>query len=245
MFNLGAAYYNGDGVNVDDVISSAWFLLAQESGSSAADDAVRRATSENPSRTVAASEKVAEMYEAGDEVSKSTGNALKWYRKAADGGSPEAAVRVAGLLLANGQNPTPEEYSEARKRCEDAANLHYAPGAYGMAVIYRLGLGVTKDPSEETKWLTRAADLGHPKAMLQLGEAYWKGVGVKPDLITAYMWIWMAYKLKAIGAQQDEEALRKEMRAKDVEKAKKRADNWPVQHRLLVLQQRLANGPTQ
>lgn len=52
MFNLGAAYYNGDGVSIDDVTSCAWFLLAQEAGFPQADDAVRRATSENAARPI-------------------------------------------------------------------------------------------------------------------------------------------------------------------------------------------------
>jgi len=234
MFNLGAAYYNGDGVGVDDVTSCAWFLLAQEAGSAQADDAVRRAASENPSRITEASVKVAGMYETGEDLPKNIEKALKWYRKAADGGAPAASVSVAGLLL-NGRTPSQEEYVEARTRCEDAARLNYSPGAYCMAVMYRRGLGVAQDPVETAKWLTRAADLGHPGAALQLGEAYWKGEGVKSDLTSAYMWIWMAYSAKVAGAEQDEQALRQEMRAKDIEKAKKKANDWVVQHRLVHL----------
>jgi TPR repeat protein len=70
MFNLGASYYNGDGVAVDDVTSCAWFVLAQEAGNSAADEAVRRAGSENSSMLPAAFARVAEMYEAGSDLSK-------------------------------------------------------------------------------------------------------------------------------------------------------------------------------
>ena len=137
--------------------------------------------------------------------------------------------------MVNGRNPTPEEFAEARKHCEDAASRHYSPGAYCMAVIYRAGLGVAKDPAETAKWLTRAADLGHPRAVLPLGEAYWKADGVKPDLITGYMWIWLAYRSRVPGAELDEEAIRKEMSAKDIEKAKKKADAWALQHRVLVV----------
>lgn len=46
MINLGAAYYNGDGV--DDIRSYAGFLLAEESGSTQAGDAVRRSAAETP-----------------------------------------------------------------------------------------------------------------------------------------------------------------------------------------------------
>lgn len=242
MFNMGAAYYNGDGVEVDDMASCAWFLLAQEAGHSEADEAVRRAASENPARITEASVRVAEMYQAGEELPKNDTNALKWYRKAADGGAPDAAVRVASILLAEGRNPSQAEYLEARKRCQDAADLRYSPGIYGMAVIYRRGLGVAKDPTEAAKWLTRAADLEHPKAVLQLGEAYWKGEGVKADLVTAYMLVWLAYNSKVAGADWDEEALRKEMSQKDIGRAKKKADEWARQHRFVVLRQRSAEG---
>jgi TPR repeat protein len=243
MFNLGAAYYNGNGVNIDDVTSCAWFLLAQEAGYPQADDAVSRATSERAARPIQAAEKIGEMYFKGGELPKNPDKALKWYRKAADGGVHEAAVNAAALLI-GGPNPTADEYAEAHKRCEDAAKLDYGPAAYCMAVIYRRGLGVTQDATESAKWLIRAANLGHPKAMLQLGEAYWKGDGVKPNLITAYTWIWMAYKFQATGAQQDEEALRKQMDARDVEIAKKNAET-PVRRPLLVPQKRRTDGPSQ
>ena len=241
MFNLGAAYYNGDGVDVDDVSSCAWFLLAQEAGYPQADDAVNRAASENAARPIQAAQKAGEMYFKGGELQMDTSKALKWFRKAGDGGVREAEVNVASLLI-NGGNLTAEAYAEAHKRCEDAAQMDYAPAAYCMAVINKLGLGVTKDPVESAKWLVRATNLGHPKAMLELGEAYWKGDGVKQNLITAYTWIWTAYKLQATGAQQDEETLRKQMNPGDLEKAKKNAETWQVRQRILVLQDRRTDG---
>jgi uncharacterized protein len=233
MFNLGAAYYNGDGVDIDDDASCAWFLLAQEAGYAAADEAVSRATFENAKVPIRAFEKIGAMYASGAELPKNASAALKWYRRAADDGSREASVAVASILAA-GPHPTEEEFAEARRRCEQAANHSYAPAAYCMALIYRRGLGVAKDPIETAKWLARAADLGHAQATLQLGEAYWKGDGVKPDLVTAYMWIWLAYNSKLAGAGEDEEAIRKQMNPKDIDKAKRRAGDWVNSHRLVL-----------
>jgi TPR repeat protein len=231
MFNLGAAYYNGDGVGVDDVISYAWFLLAHEAGSPAAEEALRRAGSEKGADPTAAYARVGQMYETGEEIPKDSQQALKWYRKAADERDASSAVAVASLLLAVGRSPTQEEYSESRKRCEDAAKRNFAPGAYCEALIYGRGLGGTKDPVERAKWLTRAAELGHARAVLELGEAYWKGEGVKLDPVAAYTWIWLAYNSKVPGAEQDEQALRKELTAKQVEQAKRKATEWSIQHR--------------
>jgi hypothetical protein len=61
------------------------------------------------------------------------------------------------------------------------------------------------------------------------------------------MWIWMAYSAKVAGAEQDEQALHKEMREKDVEKARKKAKDWVVQHRFVYLRHPPSDGasPTQ
>jgi TPR repeat protein len=237
MFNLGAAYYNGDGVGVDDVASFAWFLLAQEAGDPAADEAVRRALSEKEAPPIEAYVKVGKMYEAGDELSNNPGEALKWFRKAADAGDAETSVKVAKLLLAPGRPPSQEDYAEARKRCEDAAQKN-SSGAYCLALIYRRGIGVAKDPVESTKWLNRAAELGLARAVLELGEAYWKGDGVKPDPVAAYTWIWLAYNSKVPGAEQDEQALSKELSTKQVQQAKQKAVEWSGRHRFGGLQYR-------
>jgi len=238
MFNLGASYYNGDGVATDDVTSYVWFLLAQEAGNPAADEAVQRALSEKSVSPGAACVKVAQMYETGAELPKDSNQALKWYRKAADAGNPGADVKVTSLLLNSGHSLTPEEYTEARQRCEDAANRHFSPGAYCLALLYERGIGVTRDPIERVKWLGRAAELGNSRAILELGEAYWKGVGVKPDLVAAYMWIWLAGNAKMPRAeQQDEQEIRKELSAKKVGEAKQKAIDWARRHQPVGLRQ--------
>jgi len=238
MFNLGAAYYNGDGVTTDDVESYAWFLLAHEAGYPAADDAIKRAESEKLANRSAAFAKIGQMYITGDELPKDPMEALKWDRKAADAGDVEADVKVTSLLLSSGRSPTQEEYAEARKRCEEAANRRFSPGAYCLALIYSRGLGTAKDPVESTKWFGRAADLGNARAALELGEAYWKGIGVQPDLVNAYMWVWLASSSKVPGADQDEQALRKELDAKQTQRAKQKAAEWLRTHRFMGLRQR-------
>lgn len=200
MFNLGASYYNGDGVPVDPNLSYAWFLLAPEAGNLAAGDAVKRGAEEGGSRgTADALRLVAAMYEAGTELPKDSVQALKWYRKAADAGDASSAVKVAALVLGSGRTITGDDYAEARRRCQHAANQKYAPGAYCLAVIRQRGLGVRKDPTESAKWFMRAAELGDPRAAFALGEAYWKGDGVKADPVTAYMWMWLSYRARVPG----------------------------------------------
>ncbi len=236
MFNLGACYYNGEGVPVDDVTSYAWFLLAQKAGDSAAGEAIHRAESEHPSPVWprAAYAKIAQMYEAGDDLPKDINEAMKWYRMAADKGDADASVKLATLLLSPGRSPTPQEYEEARDRCEEASKVS-SGGAYCVALIYKHGLGVKQDLAKSAEWFGRAAEMGHARAALELGEAYWKGEGVKPDPVKAYMWIWLVYNSKLQGAEQAEEALRKEMSDKQIEQAKHKADEWLRTHRFVVL----------
>jgi uncharacterized protein len=142
------------------------------------------------------------------------------------------------MLLFAGRSPTPEEGVEARRRCEDADKLNFSPGAYCMLLIYKQGLGTPKDPVEAQKWLGRAADLGQPQAALELGEAYWRGEGEKADLVTAYMWILLALSAKVPGAEQDQQALQKEMSPKQVDQAKRIANEWIVKHRFPTIYER-------
>lgn len=239
MFNLGAAYYNGDGVNTDDTASYAWFLLANEAGYPQAQEAVRRAESETKLDPAEGFTRIAQMYDAGIELPKDSKEVLKWYRKAGDAGGAEADVQVAGILLAQGRAANEDEYLEARRRCERAAE-RYSPGAYCMAVIYKKGLGVAADPVQTVTWLNRSADLGHSRAALDLAGAYWKGDGVRPKLETAYMWVWIAFSCKVPGAEEQEEAIRKQMTAKEIARAKKKALEWLQKHRSLGLHRRTA-----
>src|SRR5208282_5046377 len=67
MFSLGAAYYNGDGVIIDESLSYAWFTLAKQAGSQDAIEALKRAETElQPWKITTAFKSIAQMYEKGD-----------------------------------------------------------------------------------------------------------------------------------------------------------------------------------
>lgn len=48
---------------------------------------------------------------------------------------------------------------------------------------------VKQDQAAGMNWLLMAANQGEPQAQYEAGLAYWKGRGVKPDPIAAYMWL--------------------------------------------------------
>ena len=68
--------------------------------------------------------------------------------------------------------------------------------------------------------------MGHPQARRDLGEMYWKGVGVVADKQAAYMWLLLAASSDVTKSQEELEQLRAEMDRKDVDKATKRAIEW-------------------
>jgi TPR repeat protein len=218
MFNLGAAYYNGDGLQIDDVSAFAWFLLAKDAGSKAAVDAVERSEAEmKPWGSASAVVKIAEMYGTGQNLDSNPGEAAKWYRKAADMNVPSAQVHLAQLLI-DGRGVT-QDYTEARHWCQVAADQHDPAGMYCIARLYQDGIGVPKDTRLAAKWFLRSAELGSGSAMWQLGEMYWKGNLGKPDRVTAYMWMLLAFSSRIPPPRQDAASLRKEMSESEAKKA--------------------------
>lgn len=58
--------------------------------------------------------------------------------------------------------------------------------------IYFFGKGVKKDATLANRYLMKAAEVGLPKAQMQLGFRYYHGEGVPKDLVLAYKWMALA-----------------------------------------------------
>ena len=70
-----------------------------------------------------------------------------------------------------------------------AAELGHAQAAFQLYYLYKEGRGVKKDQARAVRWLTRAAELGHPGAQAFLGDIYANGeMGVKRNLAQAIHW---------------------------------------------------------
>jgi TPR repeat protein len=61
-------------------------------------------------------------------------------------------------------------------------------GHLGLAMMYRRGIGVSKDPAEAVRACRKAADAGLPLAQTYLGEMYDSGEGVSLDAAEAVRW---------------------------------------------------------
>ena len=239
MFNIGTAYYNGDGVAIDDTTAYAWFLLAKEFGSEPAVDAVERMRTDFSSRELQAFVKVGDMYSKGDEIQSNKTKAIDWYRKAATNDGPEVKVKLALLLL---QPTDPKSYDEVRNLCEQAAAMQSAPGAYCVSLLYEKGWGVPMDSKLALKWLAQAADLGHPVAMMRLGQIYWNGAGVKQDKILAYKYALLASTTDLPDGKAEKEAFEKEMTAKQIKQGRAKAIEWNWEHKPLMLRKGTMKG---
>jgi len=199
MFNLGTCYYNGDGVGTNEFTAYAWFLLAKEAGNAVAEDAVNRsAATMTKNDKAAAFLRIAEIYEKGLELPKDEAQTMRWLRKAAENDS-HAKVTLAARLM---KGPEGERhYAEAMDLCKAAA-VDYPPGLHCVGHMYRLGLGVNKDPAEAVKWY-RKAERYDLAATLELAEMYAYGEGTKADRAEAFMLFFEAGQMGGKGAPQN------------------------------------------
>jgi TPR repeat protein len=235
MFNLGTAYFNGDGVSIDDIAAYAWFTLARGHGSAPASDAVSRMSNTLAQwQTSAALEKIGDFYEQGSDLAPDHKLAIDWYRKAAQLGEAPVRVKLAKFLLDQHDS---QQYPEALHLCEDAGKQMYSPGALCAGLLYREGMGTTKNLQAATRWITKSAELGNAQAMYQLGEMYWAGSGVNQDKIVAYSFMLLAATGDSPKAQQDKATYEQALSSKEVEKGRKRAETWAKQHPVLRLMQ--------
>jgi len=82
----------------------------------------------------------------------------------------------------------PQDYQEAVKWFTQAAEQGNAGAQFALAVMYRLGEGITQDYEEAAKWLAKAAEQGIALAQFLLGGSYKNGQGVPQDYEEAAKW---------------------------------------------------------
>jgi TPR repeat protein len=113
--------------------------------------------------------------------------AIRWLRKSAEGGWPEAELVLGGYYV-TGTNGLPQDEKEGLKWQQRAA-AHGNPQAQfiiGMRLLQGNGLG--KDPAQAIRMLREAAEHGDSLAQGSLGYAIEIGEAGKIDLVEACMW---------------------------------------------------------
>lgn len=155
----------------------------------------------NPSSMAA----IGQLYLTGDGVKKDNGEAMSWFRKAADAGSSFGMWKV-GILYQNGWGARKDRreakiwYTKAADAGEDRANV-------SMGQLYQHGWDVPKDYSIAIRWYQKAAAAGDYVAMSSIGNLYEHGgSGVNKDKDQAVSWY---RKAAAAGSEQAKNDLRR------------------------------------
>jgi TPR repeat protein len=94
-----------------------------------------------------------------------------------------------GTTVANAVTET--DYGAAYRWYMLAADPDNAEVRYAIALDY-LDRPVEADYANAVHWLISAAELGHPRAQLDLGNMYIEGVGVTRNYAVAYKWLALA-----------------------------------------------------
>lgn len=140
---------------------------------------------------------LAECYANGKGVAKDATEAVKWYRKAAEGGPPDVQYWVAGRFwsevdVPGWPYPVPQDRKEALKWLLKSAERGHAPAQamLGRAYEDRFQRGsdglVPKDETEGVKWLRKAAEQGDSWAQKDLGMEYLRGTAEGEKWLRTY-----------------------------------------------------------
>lgn len=119
-------------------------------------------------------------------VKQDFGEALKWYRAAAESGYAPAQFNL-GLACELGRGQAPDE-RQAFKYYLKAAEQGFAAAQFNVGNMYSAGRGVGQDLFEANLWCKQAAEQGVMEAQFNLGLAYEAGRGVKKDEAQAARW---------------------------------------------------------
>lgn len=114
------------------------------------------------------------------------GNAVKWYRKAAEQGHADAQYQL-GECYRYGWG-VKENKGLAAKWYGRAAEQEHADAQYQLGECYLFGEGLNENEESAVKWYAIAAEKGHADAQYQLGECYRYGWGVEKNLALAQEW---------------------------------------------------------
>nr|OQO09833.1 hypothetical protein B0A51_17541 [Rachicladosporium sp. CCFEE 5018] len=120
-------------------------------------------------------------YEFGWGTAKSYPKAVQFYRNAAAKNHPGAATRLGMACLKGDMGLSRNHEREGLKflrRAQESADFQYNTAPYELGMLHLTGYGadVFKDEAYAAQLLTQAAELGHARANLLMGEAYENGL---------------------------------------------------------------------
>ena len=116
--------------------------------------------------------------------------AVRWYRKAAEKGHPDAQ-NALGFRYLQGEG-VGRDPAEALKWFSKAADQGNAEAENNLGWMYSNGTGVPRDLAKAASLFRHSAEKGHPDSMRALGDQYLRGEGVTRNPVEAHMWYSLA-----------------------------------------------------
>ncbi len=129
---------------------------------------------------------VGSAYAKGLGVQQDSGEAMRWYRRAAATGDPQWMASLAGLYAKG--DIVKQDYKESMRWYRMAADKGGAEGEYGVGLIFTNGWGQPKDFQQAMRWYLKAAAQGHASAQTNIGWLFQNGFGVPKDKGQARYW---------------------------------------------------------
>jgi TPR repeat protein len=194
QYILGTKYYDGEGVSKDTIEALKYLKAALQQGPEAFsifEDVgvfVPDLSSFLPYELVSSKAQLilGGIYYNGEGVPRARGEAVKWFRMAAEQGDAQAQFNL-GAAYYNGEG-IPKDYKEAVKWFGMAAEQEHADAQSKLGLLLNTGVGVPMDSDEAVQRYSKAAAGGDTNAMIALGSMYCKGVGIPKDAKEAVRW---------------------------------------------------------
>jgi hypothetical protein len=159
MALLAELYTRGLGVNQDWEKAASWYKLAAQRGN-------KRAAYD-----------YAMLLMQGTGVKKDPDEARRLLEQASET-VPQAAYSLGLLLLSENSKEGDQRAVTLFRR---AVGGMEGDAEYALAVLYRQGRGVQRDPSQAAVWMARSAAARNPAAELEYGIMLFNGEGVERD----------------------------------------------------------------
>ena len=140
---------------------------------------------------------------------------MAWYFTAAGNVRKIVDMRIAGTNFLNAK-----DYYNAFPQLEKASLAGDAEAQNNLGVMYKLGLGVSKDEKQAFEWYEKAALQGHATAQYNLAFMYANGQGVEKDQVKAYAYADIAVSAGFEKSIELRNTLQKLMTPEQIQRAK-------------------------
>jgi uncharacterized protein len=171
--------------------------------------------------------RVGVIYDTGNGAPSSGEKAKKYYLMAANQGNAEAQNSLGSIYQAE------KNYDEAKLWYEQASEQNHPTATSSLGFLYDLGLGVPQDRKKGFELYSKAANLGHGRAMWNIANMYGAGQLGEVDLLSTCIWVIRAQiysdGLDSKLIQHMDRvlpALEKDLSSSDWKKCNEEANNW-------------------